>query len=444
MKSFEWAARKISLKMSRRDFLEKLSKLQLRFYMYNLPRLKLEGCKDKNVSFSDPENLDFLGTDAQVERLILCTLQRHPLRTLEPSEADLFVIPISPASLRLKYINSTEDQERFYTQAFGALTRHEIFRSTYGSRHIIVSLWYAHFEHRFRRIHPYNDDAIFNFYDRLWNVTVADCKSRTGIEKLYQVGKYSDFMQFFDYERIRTTRSSFSVGMIPSENIPLLTPTLEKFNGARYFLFYHTRPSKFWSPKSDSFRKAALNKTIVQGLPTSSIGYDVSSSTWRRRMASSKFCLVVRGDDPGSHGLYRSVKAGCIPVVISDAYPEYSPAIPSLLNITDYSIFLPESSFIENPLRELLKLADLPESLIAEKLNALARVQQVVLPDHPRSLFVPAFLWEATKAIDEQLPYETHQEYKKWLGCANATSIFHKKNHRYCIEKRSRGFRNKA
>ena len=416
---------------------KQLAKVSTRFYIYDLPELNLRQYHQRQeLSLKDPEQFEFLGSDSQVELLILEALKKHRLRTYDPRKAEIFVIPLSPATVRISFIHRRESEERFYKRAFSALNRQSKFRATRGARHVIVSIWYGQFEHRFRRIPEYQDDSLFQFYDQLWNITVADCKSRQGIESLYQEGKHSDFMHFFEYERIRVTRSSFSVGMIPNKRIPLIAPSSGKFYNSSYFIFYHTRPTNFWSPHSDAFRRAALNESVVRGLPSSSIGYDIDSSEWGRRLISSKFCLVIRGDDPGSHALYRSVKVGCIPVVVSDAYPDYSPAMPSILNIEDYCIFIPESDFMKDPVGELANLANLPDRLIAEKLQALAWAQRVVIPDHPESLFVPAFLWESQKAMKMELPHQHPLEYRESLGCYVAGSDFQRKNGRYCANRR--------
>jgi hypothetical protein len=70
-------------------------------------------------------------------------------------------------------------------------------------------------------------------------------------------------------------------------------------------------------------------------------------------------------------------------------------------DMTDYAIFISEKAFLQDPLRELHKLTDLTETEIREKLEALAFAQRVVLPDHPDSLFVPAFLRESLLAQRE-------------------------------------------
>jgi hypothetical protein len=116
---------------------------------------------------------------------------------------------------------------------------------------------------------------------------------------------------------------------------------------------------------------------------------------WKQGYANSKFCLVVRGDTPHSHALFNAVKVGCIPVVISDWYPFYAPPFPTTLDMQDFCIFLPEEEFLSNPEKALQSLRDIPDDEIKSKLESLKWAQQVMIMEHPQSLFVPAFVREA-------------------------------------------------
>lgn len=251
------------------------------------------------------------------------------------------------------------------------------------------------------------------YYDKIWNVTVAGAKDRFGIKKLYQHKTHPDFQDWFKWERFQMSRSFFSLGNIPMPGLPLIEPTYEKFMSSEYFIFYRIRPTKYWTPNSTKFRRAALEQDVVDGLPESSIGYDLEKEEWLHHFSSSKFCLIVRGDDPKSHALLRAVKVGCIPVVVSDAYPDYAPTLKSSINMHEYCIFIQESDFIKDPKKELRMLEEQSEKDIKEKLLSLAWAQRVILPDHPESLFVPAFLRETIEAQKLARPEKTLQEYKE-------------------------------
>ena len=156
-------------------------------------------------------------------------------------------------------------------------------------------------------------------------------------------------------------------------------------------LFYHTRTEHF-DFGSSPYRWGPF---IVTCHYKASIGYELSPDQWIQRFTSSKFCLVIRGDTPNSHALLRAVKVGCIPVVVCDYYPIFSPTFKTSLDIRDFSIFLDEKAFLENPQQQLSSLEQIPEVEIRRKLVALQYAQQVTCPDHPESLFIPALLREA-------------------------------------------------
>jgi len=388
-----------------------------RYYVYDDPDIALEQFHRPDLILRDPnEWFEHLGNNGMAEIMIIDALKKHPLRTMDPNEADFFFIPISAAAVKNNLFNDPKEQIRTYEKAISALERTATFRETQGHRHVMLSLWFGQFEYRFHDIPKYGDDPMYRFIDRLWNVTIADAKLRDGIEKLYQEGKNPDFQDWLADERVRLTRTSFSIGMLPTRNIALVQASFERFKSATNFIFYHTRPTEFWTPHSTEFRRAAVDEKVIQRLPPSSMGYDIPKPDYEREILRTKFCLVVRGDDPGSHALYRSVKAGCLPVIVSDALPNYCPAMPASLRLEDYSIFIEESKYFKDPAKELSKLKDLPDSLIQDKMNAMKWVQRVILPDHPRSLFVPAFLREAAESIRQAQPYNSASEHIKSRG----------------------------
>jgi Exostosin family len=59
-------------------------------------------------------------------------------------------------------------------------------------------------------------------------------------------------------------------------------------------------------------------KDMVQNLlEPSSVGFDVTAEKWLQQFQDSKFCLVIRGDMPGSRSMCCAIKSGCIPIIVS-------------------------------------------------------------------------------------------------------------------------------
>jgi Exostosin family len=194
---------------------------------------------------------------------------------------------------------------------------------------------------------------------------------------------------------------SLSVGLGEvSHDFPITPASLTKFKNSTYFIFYRSRrePSMFGSTR---FRHAPIVNVSLPSIPKSSIGFDTTKEEWMAHFKDSKFCLSIRGDNPQSHSLRRSVRAGCIPVVISDHWTWYAPCFKSTMEIEDYSIMIKEADFIKDPQHELLKLNDISDSVIEAKIANLSLAQRLLLPDHPESLFVPALVKEAMKAMEE-------------------------------------------
>ena len=74
----------------------------------------------------------------------------------------------------------------------------------------------------------------------------------------------------------------------------------------------------------------------------------------------------------------------------------------------EHAAFAPEDDFIRDPVGELQKLGEINGDRLKHLLEGLAFAQRVMLPDHPKSLFVPAFLREAAYAMK-------HRAAMKWI-----------------------------
>ena len=373
--------------------LTKLSHVTTRYYIYdniNISQshiLKQKRDMGKAALLGDTARIDHIIADANGERCVHEALENHPSRTYDPNEATFFVIP-TPISELMAY-GCRLDNCTWFHDAFRALGAHPVFRQRKGHDHLLVAQGWLEFNRRF--LVP----ALTPNYELLENVTVAHHYDPFGCKLLAKQTRKRDRNFGTLFRRELPVTNAFSIGLGLNKAFATRFPSLRKFRKSSFFIFYHTR-TRVSVNGSQRYRAAPLK--VKDALPGSSIGYDIPRNEWIEGIASSQFCLVIRGDTPHSHSLLYAVRAGCIPVVVSDYYEAYAGPFISTLNMRDYCIFIKEQAFLSNTAGELLKLKELSMEYIDAKLLNLSVAQAILLPDHPESLFVPTLLKEATVA----------------------------------------------
>jgi Exostosin family len=351
--------------------IESLRTSTLKYYVYDDPRI----CRRQNprINWNDEEPyvIDvFLNTNTS-------------WRVTDPDLADLFIVP-TPL---LGYLNMFDHLR----SSVKALTNHSVFQKTRGNRHVIFAVDGRYFDVGFMTRSRYTKWFNEQLAAKLVNATIVMNYDTLTCKKLHDDNRdHGDWNRYFASVK-PILNYTFSIGLVAGSSLPVIPPSYDRFQTMEYTLFYHTRDkgSKF---NSTQYRWAPINVTLPY---KATIGYEIPPEQWIQRFTSSKFCLVIRGDTPNSHALLRAVKVGCIPVVVSDYYPVFSPTLKTSLDIRDFSIFLDEKAFLENPQQQLESLQEISEVDIRKKLVALQYAQQITCPDHPDSLFIPALLREA-------------------------------------------------
>ena len=401
------------------EMMDELKKISTRFYIYDDPVISqtkvIEDLRAQGEpAFAKTKSIDHVRTDAESEKTILATLERHPLRTMNPAEAEIFVIP-TPVSELLAYGCQWENCT-WYDDAFAALQKEPTFQKMQGHKHVVVALSWPLFSKRWSAFIP----AMSRNYHKLENITVAHNYDPFGCVELREAkknNKLNDFKKIYDKETPVT--NAFSLGLGFNDPFPVVKPSYDKFETSKNFIFYHSRTNKM-AFGSTPYRFAPLDNKVIEKLPPSSIGFDIPKEQWAGDLASSKFCLVIRSDTPHSHSLLYALRAGCIPVVVSDDYTLYAPTFKSSMALEDFSIFIKEEQFIENPTRELLKLQDIPKEVIESKLESMHVAQTLAVPTHPESLFVPALLKEVLESENNVFPEKpnvrVHEDYAVLSG----------------------------
>eukprot|EP00979_Chaetoceros_neogracilis_P013788 scaffold4087_cov172-Chaetoceros_neogracile.AAC.2 len=405
---------------------EAMQNCSIRFYMYDHPNITQE------VSITEIKKKYWKAhfKEALNDESIFTVLKKSPLRTMNPDEADVFV-PAIPFSR----ITNSKELNRF-SLALDTLEKDEIFRKHYGHKHVLIGTLFLLFrlDVEISVLHDLNKRIATSFT----NVTLAQSWDTNAVAKALRDGyDFNEYTQPFKKMYSKAlTHSCISLGLaaqvsstivplpeyvnVPSKNffperlleedaLPLRIASMEKWQNSSNFIFYQSRPGTYVH-NSTIYRHAPITNVTMSNLPNSKIGFGINSRhEWAKEYIDSKFCLNIRGDSPHSHTNIRSIRVGCIPVIVADSLPVYSSIMKSVLNMSDYAIFLDEKKFVENPEKEMLSLLELSETEIEAKLKHLAFAQRVILMDHPNSLFVPAFLDNAISAFNSvDLSEETY------------------------------------
>uniref|UniRef100_A0A7S3Q241 Exostosin GT47 domain-containing protein n=1 Tax=Chaetoceros debilis TaxID=122233 RepID=A0A7S3Q241_9STRA len=362
-----------------------LEKGNIYFYMYDHPNITMAG----NVWDIRPRYRNFRTLDGANEEQMLEALAESPLRTFNMSKADLFIPPIPMA----KILCSSGGNFNLPMQT---LSEQETFKKHKGNKHVLISTTFSLYRQNYRSF-----TGMKPWYDRMYNMTVVQSWDPVSYHNALLHHKT---LEWGDYQSNGVvdpslSRRSVSVGLGANNNsLKLCLASVDKFHNSSNFVFYQSQTGPSVN-NSTIYRHAPM--TIVQdngSFPKSSIGWGLVPEAWHSEFTSSKFCLNIRGDSSHSHALWRSIRVGCIPVIVSNQLPVYAPMFKSTLNMSDYAVMLDEKDLLNDPRKALLKLDNMTEDEIRVKIKHLAFAQRVIFTDHPRSLFVPAFLKEAVLA----------------------------------------------
>ena len=249
------------------DTMQTLESLDLRFYVYDEPMIRRNGIH--NLALVSPGRKLLkkrFVNDARAEIDIIRTLGAHPLRTSDPNNASIFVIPISTAA----HIIMRERTQ--WATAVGNLTDTPVFQRTGGNRHLMVSLSQQGFDYG-------STDYVSSFgmeeekYAQLWNLTIARESDPFESVAMADRGEGGDFARLFR-EKAPVTSHAFSIGLMMGMNkashskrgggqnmLQYQPATYDKLERSSNFLFYHTRQegSGF---NSTIYRHVLVNATM--------------------------------------------------------------------------------------------------------------------------------------------------------------------------------------
>lgn len=374
----------------------------IRYYVLDQPNITRMDIRQNVLSGANPTwpfrwGLRFRDEYAPWEVRFLQALESHPARTYNVEEADYFLLPM-PVGGILTFGTQTDLQS-----AMAAIMADPIFQQ-YNEKFVIISL----IEFMFLSEKKYQAFSVSGWSDQylqaLQNVTVVKDIDLFG----WYAYTSSHTKQPHDWgvppsdREISFTKHTWSLsysGAASDPTLDLNIPTYEAFVNRTYNVFYHTLEGTSLN-NSTIYRHAPVLHAQDFTQP-SSVGFDITASEWKQRFRDSKYCLAIRGDNPASRSLWRSIRKGCLPVIVSDTLPYYNPCMRSQIAMSDYAIFIPEQVFILDPAGSINRAINLTEAKLRKKLRGLALMQRMIALDHPQSIFVEAFSRETIASWNE-------------------------------------------
>jgi len=420
--------------------------MNLRYYVYDDELLTLPQIREKALNDSKPQiwkrNWGQRFADyARGEIRWLEALERHSLRTINASEAAFFVVPIPVGATFFWSIDNTNKNNARVT-AFRHLLNHSLFRR-YPERHVaafamtekVFGSWWGLSEQELQQFKPTtivrdsNKAELFQWLD-VNNKTYGMLK-KTAAE-WDQIHQIPDKMYF---RNIVSLGWSFEGSNPDNAYEPV---TMECWTNKAFWFFYHSRrapcisesnstifrhallPSSFILKREQQQNKANYlvsdlvpndekNTTVILSIPERfkhqpvSIGFDIPHKQWIKEFTDAKFCLIIRGDTAGSRALFRAIRAGCMPLIVSDILPVYQQLYTKSIKYDDFAISLSEDNFLQDPIKSVEDaVSSLSPADLRSKLEGLRLMQRVVACDQPDSLFTPTFAREIVLTMSNQ------------------------------------------
>ena len=286
------------------------------------------------------------------------TLLKHPYRTFDPMEADMFYIPL--------YISVSSDVEPMagslmceglthmerMNKALDYLGKEsKFFKNLGGSDHFFVCAW--------------------------WRCGVA-------------MGNRA---------RVLLSRSVIGINESPPVNnmwarweclnkvvtVPYVSST--KIHGEKDWKHGDERNIPFFFAGRARGRKERENMAIIGDIyPESLVG--VTQWHWTEKpedygehISSSQFCLMPRGDTNSSRRLFDAVSSGCLPVITNHQLGLGNVPFPTQLNYSDFVITVPDDAFSSEEKVEIFakELYNLDPEVIEKKRDSLYEARKSLI-----------------------------------------------------------------
>lgn len=116
---------------------------------------------------------------------------------------------------------------------------------------------------------------------------------------------------------------------------------------------------------------------------------------------NSQYCLVFTCDDPQTSRYFDAVAAGCIPVVINDAWRVSVAPFQSQINYDRFTVTVPESVWMGDPAAAIHLLHHHPRGALRRRYEAMLKARPEIMWRHPQSNVATRALREINECFED-------------------------------------------
>jgi hypothetical protein len=248
--------------------------------------------------------------------------------------------------------------------------------------------------------------AVFHYGDRRVRLPTAQSK----VDESFQwadndkVKALSDSLSITSFSRSLLARWRHGQDHRCTVNVPFRTnpdiqpyhrtifhdqTTLEDWEGARPYVFHFVGAGDDYpyviSQKQSVHRLLEVWNGTAELLPRDQLFFvndRISSENFSRSIVQSRFCLVMRGDDPMRSRFFDALSAGCIPLLISDGFRDFGIGYGTKLHNYDaFTISIPESYWLVHAPAALRSAVTMPRAELRTMHSRLMEARPKLLMD---------------------------------------------------------------
>jgi hypothetical protein len=125
-----------------------------------------------------------------------------------------------------------------------------------------------------------------------------------------------------------------------------------------------------------------------------------SKHAYFEEIKDSQYCLVFTCDDPQTSRFFDAVAAGCIPVVINDAWRVSVAPFSSQINYDRFTVTIPESVWMGDPAAAVHLIYHHPRAALKRRYEALMQARPEIMWRHPQSNVATRALREINECFE--------------------------------------------